>query len=254
VDKFRANPIVNGKSDYPERTDGSEDRFTTVTVPITAIAVSSLEDEAGVFELNFRDDRYLPFEGAGIISKWRIELPDAFRQFDYDTMTDVIFRFRYTSMNGGDKLKQPASGSVTDFIKSVEDLSREQGLFAAFDIRNDFSDAWYTANHPVAGATERVMTTSKLNDKLPLFTKGRPSAKIQATEIYLFATGALPAAAFTATQGGKGIAFTDGPSVGSMKSFVAKDVGSAMDDLEIHIADAKTAIDKIWLLERYVLE
>jgi len=251
--KFRTNPIVNGKSDYPERTDGSENRFTTVNVPITAIAVSSLEDEAGVFELNFRDDRYLPFEGAGIISKWRIELPDTFRQFDYDTMTDVIFRFRYTSMDGGDKLKQPASGSVTDFIKSVEDLSREQGLFAAFDIRNDFSDAWYTANHPVAGATERVMKITTLNEKLPLFTKGRSAAKIQATDIYLFATGSLSAAAFTATQGGNDITFTDGPAVGSMKSFVAKGAGSAMDDLEIHIADTKTAIDKIWLLERYVL-
>jgi len=97
------------------------------------------------------------------------------------------------------------------------------------------------------------MPISKLNEKLPLFTKGRPAAKIQATDIYLFATGSLSVAAFTATQGGNDITFTDGPAVGSMKSFVAKDVGSAMDELEIHIADTKTAIDKMWLLERYVL-
>lgn len=88
---------------------------------------------------------------------------------------------------------------------------------------------------------------------LVIVTKGRPTAKIEATDIYLFVTGALSAAAFTATQGGNDITFTEGPFIGSMKSFVAKDVGSAMDDLEIHIADTKAAIDKMWLLERYVL-
>ena len=49
--------------------------FRKVNVPINAIAVGSVEDENGVFELNFHDERYLPFEGAGAISKWRLELP-----------------------------------------------------------------------------------------------------------------------------------------------------------------------------------
>ena len=31
-----------------------------------------------------------PFEGAGVISKWRIKLPDTFKQFDYDTMTGFL--------------------------------------------------------------------------------------------------------------------------------------------------------------------
>ena len=38
-----------------------------------------------------------------------------------------------------------------------------------------------------------------------------------------------------------------------MKCFVAKDVDSAMDGVRIKIADTKTTIDKMWLLERYVL-
>ncbi len=162
--------LPKDKGDYPEKTDEGVDdnRFTTLNVPITAIAVSSLEDESGVFELNFRDDRYLPCEGAGVLSKWRIELPDKFRQFDYDTMTDVVIRLRYTSVDGGDKLKQPASDCVLDYIKSVEDLSQDEGLFAAFDLKNDFSDAGYTANHPPAAATERVLTIDKLNEKLPI--------------------------------------------------------------------------------------
>ena len=40
--------------------------------------------------------------------------------------------------------------------------------------------------------------------------------------------------------------FTDGPSVGpKVKLFVAKDVASAMDSLQIKIADTKTPIDEM---------
>jgi len=251
--KFRTSAIAKSKGDYPEQTDQADERFSTTNVPITAIAVSSLDDENGVFELNFHDERYLPFEGAGAISKWRISLPDKFRQFDYDTIADVIVRLRYTAVDGGDKLKKPASDTVLDYIKSVEDLSREEGLFAAFDLKNDFPNEWYSANHPPAGATERVLTIDKLFDKLPLFTKGRPPSKIKAADISLFVSGALTAASITATQGGNDISFTDGKTVGAMKSFVAKDVGAGMDSLQVRIHDTTTAIDKMWLLERYVL-
>lgn len=39
------------------------------------IATSNAQNDSGTFELNFRDERYLPFEGAGAISKWRLDLP-----------------------------------------------------------------------------------------------------------------------------------------------------------------------------------
>jgi Tc toxin complex TcA C-terminal TcB-binding domain len=247
--KFRTNSIVPDKNSYPEQTDRTDERFSTVNVPISSIAVSSLEDESGVFELNFHDERYLPFEGAGAISKWRLELPDKFRQFDYDTITDVVMRLRYTSVDGGNKLKTPAAGSVQDYIRSVEDLSREEGLFAIFDLKNDFPNEWYNANHPPAGAPERVLTIDKLNEKLPIFTKGK---NIQAKNIYLFVPASL-SASITATQGGsEEISFTGGQTVGTMKLLVSNEE-APMGDLQIKIADTKTAIDKMWLLERYVL-
>jgi len=248
--KFRTNAIAKSKSDYPEQADQTENRFSTVNVPITSIAVSSLEDENGVFELNFHDERYLPFEGAGAISKWRIELPKEFRHFDYDTIMDVVLRLRYTSVDGGDKLKKPASDWVLDYIKSVKELSQTEGLFAVFDLKNDFPNEWYDANHPSAGATERLLTIDKLYEKLPIFTKGREPAKIQATDVYLFVSGSLLATMITATQGGVDFEFTDGLSEGS---FVAKNVYAAMDRLQLKIKDTNTTIEKIWLVERYVL-
>jgi hypothetical protein len=251
--KFRTSALAKGKSDYPEQTDQTDERFSTVNVPISSIAVSSLDDENGVFELNFHDERYLPFEGAGAISKWRLELPDKFRQFDYDTITDVVMRVRYTSVDGGDKLKAPASGSVQDYIKSVEELSREEGLFAVFDLKNDFPNEWYAANHPSTGATERVLTIDKLNEKLPIFTKGRLPKNILAKNIYLFISGSIPLTSIAATQSGVDVTFTPGKTVGTMRSLVANDADAPMGDLKIKIQDTKTVIDKLWLLERYIL-
>jgi len=49
-------------------------RFVERQHPVKAIAASSGQNDSGVFELSFRDERYLPFEGAGAISEWSLEL------------------------------------------------------------------------------------------------------------------------------------------------------------------------------------
>jgi len=38
------------------------------------------------------DERYLPFEGSGAVSQWRLELPTDVPQFDHDTISDVVRR------------------------------------------------------------------------------------------------------------------------------------------------------------------
>lgn len=99
--KFRISAIAKDKNDYPEKMDETDDRFSATNIPLTAIAVSTGQNDSGIFELNFRDERYLPFEGAGAISKWRLELPQDFRQFDYDTISDIVIQIRYTALDGG---------------------------------------------------------------------------------------------------------------------------------------------------------
>ena len=51
-------------------------------------------------EFSFRDDRYMPFEGAGVNSRWQLELPSAVKPFDYRTISDVILRISYTARMG----------------------------------------------------------------------------------------------------------------------------------------------------------
>jgi hypothetical protein len=111
--KFRISSSAANKNDYLEKTDDPDDRFMTVNVPITSIAISSGQNDSGVFELNFKDERYIPFEGAGAISKWRLELPGQFAQFDYDTISDVVMINRYVASDGGNKLKSIAASSVS---------------------------------------------------------------------------------------------------------------------------------------------
>jgi hypothetical protein len=63
------------------------------------IATSNAMRDAGVFQFDFRDERYLPFEGAGAVdSAWRLRLPRLpaeMRPFDYNTIEDVILHISY---------------------------------------------------------------------------------------------------------------------------------------------------------------
>src|SRR5262245_59413446 len=111
--------------------------------------------------------------------------------------------FRYTSMDGGDKLRVAAEANVSSYIKSVEDLSRDAGLFAAFDLRHDFPNEWYKATQ---SACAPVITLTDLFEPLPIFTKGRTPAKIQATDIYVLTDPAAPPTGVTVQQGSANIA------------------------------------------------
>jgi hypothetical protein len=74
---------------------------------------SSAQNDAGLFELNFRDECYLPFEGAGAVeSNWTLELPSKLRSFDYDTIFDVIVHISYTTKDGDAKFREDVENDV----------------------------------------------------------------------------------------------------------------------------------------------
>ena len=61
---------------------------------------------------DFRDERYLPFEFAGAVSRWRIELPPETNFFDFDTLSDVVLHLNYTAREGGDVLRAAAAAET----------------------------------------------------------------------------------------------------------------------------------------------
>lgn len=133
-------------------------RFRESHVRVKSIATSTAQNDSGLFELNFRDDRYLPFEGAGAISTWQIELTREreLRQFSYETISDVIMHVRYTAREDAGQLKTEAASHLKNVIKTAEASMRLQRLF---DLRHEFPSEWYTMFHPSASAPKPMPFT-----------------------------------------------------------------------------------------------
>lgn len=117
------------------------ENFRQSSIPTQSIATSTGQNDSGMFELNFRDDRYLPFEGAGVISKWRLALPQALRPFDYSTITDVILHVKYTARDGGSLLRRPAQESLIDEVNAIG--ASNSGLNRLFSLKQEFPTEWY---------------------------------------------------------------------------------------------------------------
>ncbi len=141
--KFRNTATaIQGKS-YEEETNEEEDnRFSRFIIPITAIATSSAQNDSGMFELNFKDERYLPFEGAGVISKWRLELP-LIPQFNYQTIADAIIHVKYIASEGGEGLKSLANHSVDTKLKAIQKEFSKNGLAVLINIKHDLPNEWH---------------------------------------------------------------------------------------------------------------
>src|SRR5206468_47042 len=60
--RIRASSDASGS--YPH-FDGEDRRFIEQAGAIESIVTSSGQNDSGLFETNLRDERYLPFEGAG---------------------------------------------------------------------------------------------------------------------------------------------------------------------------------------------
>ena len=252
--KYRNSSIATSASDYAEQTDQTDPRFSTINIPITAIAISTAQNDAGLFELNFRDERYLPFEGAGAVSKWSLDLPP-FAQFSYSSITDAVMHIRYTSVDGGNALQGPASDSVTAFLKQMQDMSSDTGLFSIFDVKNEFATAWYAAMMtPAQGVTTRTLTLSGLSDRLPIWTRGKKVVATDVTVLFGLSAGNLHAADVTLAQSQYG--FEDQPAVDEGLLRVGIEGGNVpMDgDWVLTIGNTTAVFTQMWLMVRYVLK
>jgi hypothetical protein len=137
------------------RTGMNDERFTDYFGSVQQIVTSGGTNDAGMFETNLRDERYLPFEGAGAISSWRVELPKEFRPFDYSTISDVILHVRYTARQGGDALRPQVVTELRDMFSTAN----ASGLAMLFSLRHDFPTEWAA----FANGTADFATTIRRN-------------------------------------------------------------------------------------------
>lgn len=172
------------KNGYQAMAD--DPRIVSMYGATEAIATSSGQNDSGMFELNFRDERYLPFEFSGVVSRWRIELPLENNHFDMATLSDVILHLNFMAREGGENLRKTANDCA------------QQNLPGAgvrfFDVKREFPDIW----HSFAGATSHVPAAKQLGirlnrDMFPYLT-GNKRIGVKRLEILFEAPGADPSA------------------------------------------------------------
>lgn len=98
------------------------------------IALSSGLNDNGMFELSFQDPRYLPFEGTGAVSTWRLNMPLGTNRFDFSSISDVIITLRYTARDGGEPFRKK--------VTALAPLRTYEGN-AYWNMPQQYPDAWY---------------------------------------------------------------------------------------------------------------
>lgn len=147
-----------------------------------AIATSTGQRDGGLFELNFRDERYLPFEFAGAVGRWRIELPPENNHFDLDTLSDVIMHLSYTAREGGEVLRRAANAVAQQHLPG-------DGV-RLFDLKQELPEAWPLFSEEGARKPVRI----KLSQNMFPFLPGHRDVSIERIGLLIEAPGANPSA------------------------------------------------------------
>jgi hypothetical protein len=149
-------------------------RIVRLYAATEAIATSNAQNDPGLFELSFRDERYLPFEYSGAVSRWRIELPPENNQFDLASLSDLVVHLSYTAREGGEVLRTVANSAAQKRAPGA-------GL-RLFDFQHDFPDAWHRFQRPDR-TSPSLLTLSIGREHFPFLTGDRVP---QITRLELF--------------------------------------------------------------------
>lgn len=112
--------------------------FTTLSAAVSSMVTSTAQSDIGMFEANLRDERYLPFEGAGAICSLALELLGKPRSFDYDTIADVILTMRYMARPDGSRASAEAAADT--WLKS--------NAARVLSMRHEFASGWAAFKRP----------------------------------------------------------------------------------------------------------
>jgi hypothetical protein len=184
--KVRTDNKANSSTDY-----ASDAHFLTNYAATQSIATSTAQNDSGLFEVNFQDPRYLPFEGAGAISTWQIELPPDCNAFDFETISDVVLNIKYTARDGGDNLRAFARQAAALPIPPMQGANAtnlpafppQTDLRRLFSLKHEFSSEWYKFLNPADTAPNQSMQIALTIERFPYQYRGK---KITISSVDLF--------------------------------------------------------------------
>ncbi|HEY4244920.1 MAG TPA: neuraminidase-like domain-containing protein [Kofleriaceae bacterium] len=164
------------------RTGADDPRFTDSFGAVQRIVTGNAQNDPGLFltaiNTNLTDTRYLPFEGAGVASRWQLDLPARTNELDLGTVTDVQLHLYYTALDGGEELRTAAAAAY--------DAALGPASPKAFSVATDFAAAW-TSFFATTGA-DQVLTINAAAAKFPAWTRGKTIA-ITGVNAYAIASG-----------------------------------------------------------------
>ena len=171
--------VPPGGTSYP-RGGAGDSRFVTSRNETETIVTSHGQADAGLFEVNLRDERYLPFEGAGADSEWSLKIPAAFNQLR-DHFSDIIFHVRYTARRS---TKVTSSGVTLEnvaeqYVRAAPEVLERKCLLS---VRRDFPDAWQSLQTQPVG----VQRSLQLPIGRDFFEKILDKTTVNITNIALF--------------------------------------------------------------------
>ncbi|MBW2690193.1 MAG: insecticidal toxin protein, partial [Deltaproteobacteria bacterium] len=181
---IRKTQVLRGG--YYAREDAEDDRFNDYFGSLQSIVTSSAQNDSGLFETNLHDERYLPFENSGVVSEWQLELPAEVRQFDYDTISDVILHLSYTAREGGGLLKNGAIANLQTKIGAAQ----AAGSVRLFSVRHEFPTEWAKFTTVDLAADPNILAglTLDLRDEhYPFWSKDEDNNPIGIKRVDIFA-------------------------------------------------------------------
>ena len=222
--------LLNG--DYARDLDNDDPRFRETFGAIQSIATSSGRNDSGLFELNFRDERFLPFEGLGVISRWQLEMPTEFRQFDYDSISDVVVHVRYTAREGGGALHEAATQHLRDAINSLVIGTNAPGLYQPISARHEFPTEFHRLLHPAAEAETQLLTLNLTQQHFPYMFRNRGitvdhvSVFVQLADAFIQADGSGTEFVLTHPGGETNIDLGTATTLGNLRQIAIDDMDS----------------------------
>jgi peptidoglycan hydrolase-like protein with peptidoglycan-binding domain len=170
----RMEATLSGGS-YEKQEDDT--RFKIMYGEISSIATSHAQNDSGMFELNFNDERYLPFEGAGAISDWQINMPIENNYFDFASLSDVVLHINYTSRNGGGAFAKEANTYMQSKLPD--------GTARLFSLKHEFASEWHRFLYPENGKDQELVIALN-KEHYPFFVRGKLSTlKIKQLDMFI---------------------------------------------------------------------
>jgi hypothetical protein len=224
--------------------DVEDPRFSHYFGSVQSIVTSSGQNDSGLFETNLRDERYLPFENSGVISEWQLELPAEVRQFNYDTISDVILHIRYTAREGGGLLRNGAVANLTARIEAAE----AAGSVRLFSIRHEFPSEWARFKSITLGAETPVaeLGLTLREEHYPFWSQGKLEILHRGT---LLARKGNPNVEVSDPDGEEGVSATlvNDPSLGGLRVGVLQNIALLAPTGSLRLFFDDNSMEDLWL-------